>query len=92
MPVSNLVAVTALGLTIYKEVPNFINKKDEQVDLYYVTLSVIISILWCYYHYSNNNSMGKIGSTFFLGLNILLLIRCLQQRTGFLKSHTSQTK
>ena len=92
MPVSNLAAIAALVLTIYKEVPNFINKKDEQIDLYYVSLSLLVSILWCYYHYSNNNPMGKIGSTFFLGLNILLLIRCLQQRTGFLKSRTSQTK
>ena len=92
MPVSNFAAISALGLTFMSEVPKFINKKDEQLDPYYVSLSVIISTLWCYYHYTNNNPMGKIGSTFFLGLNLLLLMRCLQQRTGFLKSHTSQTK
>ena len=92
MPVSKLAAIAALLLTVYKEVPNFINKRDEQIDLYYVSMSTIVSVLWCYYHYSNNNQMGKVGSTFFLGLNLLLLVRCLQQRTGFLKSHTSQTK
>ena len=92
MPVSNLAAIAALALTVYKEVPNFINKKDEQLDLYYVILSLIVSTLWCYYHYSNNNPMGKVGSTFFLGINIILLVRCLQQRTGFLKERTSQTK
>ena len=92
MPVSNLAAIAALALTVYKEVPNFINKKDEQIDLYYVILSLIVSTLWCYYHYSNNNPMGKVGSTFFLGINIILLVRCLQQRTGFLKERTSQTK
>tara|TARA_B110000858_G_scaffold165097_1_gene191600 strand:+ start:1547 stop:1825 length:279 start_codon:yes stop_codon:yes gene_type:complete len=92
MPVSNLAAIAALALTVYKEVPNFINKKDEQLDLYYVILSLIVSTLWCYYHYSNNNPMGKVGSTLFLGINIILLVRCLQQRTGFLKERTSQTK
>tara|TARA_B110000977_G_C11083292_1_gene493657 strand:- start:2914 stop:3192 length:279 start_codon:yes stop_codon:yes gene_type:complete len=92
MPVSNLAAIAALALTVYKEVPNFINKKDEQIDLYYVILSLIVSTLWCYYHYSNNNPMGKVGSTFFLGINIILLVRCLQQRTGFLKERTSPSE
>lgn len=92
MPVSNFAAITALLLTFATEIPKFIKKKDEEIDLYYITLSVTISLLWVYYHYSNNNPMGKIGSTFFLVINMFLLVKCLQQRTGFLKSHTSQTR
>ena len=92
MPVSNGIAIAAVGLTVIKEIPNFIKKKDEDIDPYYITLSVIVSSLWLFYYHSNNNQIGKIASTFFLGINLVLLVKCLQQRTGFLTGHTSRSK
>lgn len=92
MEVSKLAAICAVGLTLFNEVPRFINKPEEEDYPYYVSLSVITSALWVFYHYSNNNPVGKITSTIFLGINLIFLIRCLQQRTGFLTRRTSQTK
>ena len=92
MPVSNLVAITALILTLYNEIPKFIQRKDEEIDIYYIIFSCIISILWTYYHVTNSSYIGQIVAGFFLFTNSVLLVRCLQRRTGFLKARTSPAK
>lgn len=92
MPLSNFAAITALVLTMYNEIPKFIKKEEKDLDFYYVAFSVIISALWFYYHTVNNSTIGKIGAGMFLFINLVLLVRCLQQRTGFLKSRTSPSK
>jgi len=92
MPISNFAAITALALTMYNEIPKFIRKQDEEIDLYYVLLSVIISSLWTYYHFTNNNSIGKIGAMLFLTMNLVLLFKCLQRRKGFSSVRTSPSE
>ena len=92
MPLSNLAAFAALALTFYNEVSQFIKKEKKETDLHYITLSIIVSFLWLYYNMSNNYTIGKLSALLFIFVNSLLLIRCLQQRTGFLKSRTSPSK
>jgi hypothetical protein len=92
MDISNSVATLALGLSITRELSSFIKKKPEDIDLYYVAFSVFISSLWLFYHHTNGNNFNKMTTMFFLGINILLILRCLQARTGFLEFGTSHPK
>ena len=92
MDISNYVATLALGLSVTKEISTFIRKKPEDIDLYYVAFSAFISSLWLFYHHTNGNTLSKMTNVLFLGINIILILRCLQAKTGFLERGTSHSK